>query len=108
KILLGCRRESGSDSPTFELGDQEISTLLSQCGIAHTIKDTGALRVSLDAAQFENAAEPVIQEAVGITRGLLAGRLPRRQTALDGPGPDASPNGAVQEPLDWLILSGKT
>jgi hypothetical protein len=108
KILLGGRRDPGSDAPAFELGDQEISTLLSQCGIAHTIKDDGALRVGLDAAQFENAAEPVIQEALGITRGLLAGRLPRRQTTPNGAPSDASPDGSVQEPLDWLILSGKT
>jgi hypothetical protein len=115
KILLGSRREPGADAPTFELGDQEISTLLSQCSIAHTIKDAGAVRVTLDAAQFESAAEPVIQEAVGITRGLLAGRLPRRvvprspdHATTNGSPPDASPPAEVQEPLDWLILSGKT
>jgi hypothetical protein len=108
KILLGSRREPRADSPTFELGDQEISTLLSQCGIAHTIKDAGAVRVTLDTAQFESAAEPVIQEAVGIMRGLLAGRLPRHHTVPDGPFQDGSLSAAVQEPLDWLILSGKT
>jgi hypothetical protein len=103
KVQVGGRREPGADPPSFELGDQEISSLLSQCGVAHTVKDAGALRVRLDAAQFDRAAEPVIQEAVGIARGLLAGRLPRREPAGDGAG-----GPAAQEPLDWLILSGKT
>jgi hypothetical protein len=108
KIRLGRRGETAAEPPTFELADQEISTLLSQCGIAHTIKDPGALRVSLDVAQFESAAEPVIQEAVGIARGLLAGRLPRRLPEGDGPATATAPGIAVQEPLDWLILSGKS
>src|SRR5262249_61738042 len=56
-----------------------------------------------DAGRFERAVEPVIQEAVGIARGLLAGRLPRREAPGSG-----APEEAAQEPLDWLILSGKT
>ncbi|MCI0461326.1 MAG: virulence factor SrfB, partial [Gemmataceae bacterium] len=103
KIQLGGRREPGAEPPVFELVDQEIGNILNQCGIAHTVKDAGALHVRLDAGQLERAAEPVIQEAVGIARGLLAGRLPRQ--AL----PDAEAAETVaQEPLDWLILSGKT
>jgi hypothetical protein len=106
KIKLGGRREPGAEPAVFELGEQEIGNLLSQCGIAHTVKDAGGLVVRLDAGQFESAAEPIIQEAVGIARGLLAGRLPRT------PGPQATGESAeedgVQEPLDWLILSGKT
>jgi hypothetical protein len=107
KIQLGARREPGAEAAAFELGDQEVSALLGQCGIAHTIKDAGAVRVSLDAGQFERAVEPVIQEAVGIARGLLAGRLPAAapRPAADGEGPEEA---AAQEPLDWLILSGKT
>jgi hypothetical protein len=109
KMRLGSRREPGGEPPTFELGDQEIGTILSQCGIAHTIKDAGALRVSLDVGQFENATEPVIQEAVGIARGLLAGRLPPSRNAEGGmQPPEASDNPNGREPLDWLILSGKT
>jgi hypothetical protein len=53
--------------------------------------------VRLSAADFEGAAEDVIREAVRIARGLLADRLPK--------DPD---NPKAQEPLDWLILSGKT
>jgi hypothetical protein len=101
KVQVGGRRAPGAEPPAFELGDQEISSLLNQCGIAHTVKDAGALRVRLEAGQIERAAEPVIQEAVGIARGLLAGRLPRA-AAANGNGADAP------EPLDWLILSGKT
>jgi hypothetical protein len=100
KIQLGKRRDSGAEPPVFEMGDQEVSALLAQCGVTHAVKDAAAVRVTLDAAQFEQAAEPVIQEAIGIARGLLAGRLPRRETT--------NGNGAGQEPLDWLILSGKT
>jgi hypothetical protein len=105
KIKLGARQ--GAEPATFELGDQEISTLLAQCGVPHTIKEPSAVRVTLDAGQFERAAEPVLQEAVGIARGLLAGRLPWRQPAADGAG-SAAEEAGVQEPLDWLILSGKT
>jgi hypothetical protein len=103
KIQLGGKREPGAEPAVFEMTDQDISTLLSQCGVAHTIKDAGALRVTLDASQFEHAAEPVVQEALGIARGLLAGRLPRHEASSNG-----SEHAAVQEPLDWLILSGKT
>src|SRR5262249_23615718 len=51
KIQLGGRREPGAEPPAFELADQEISSLLNQCGIAHTVKDAQALRVRLDAGQ---------------------------------------------------------
>jgi hypothetical protein len=108
KIQLGGKREAGTERAPFELGDQEIATLLGQCGIAHTIKEAGSLRVALDAGQFERAAEPIIQEAIGIARGLLSGRLPRPEepsAASDAGTPDEAP---AQEPLDWLILSGKT
>jgi hypothetical protein len=104
KIQLGARREPGAQPEAFELGEQEITTLLGQCGTPFTPREPGTLRVSLDHGQFERAVEPVIQEAVGIARGLLAGRLPRREPAAPGA---AEENGA-QEPLDWLILSGKT
>jgi hypothetical protein len=107
KIQLGARREPGAEPAVFELGEQEIGTLLAQCGIAHTFREPGTLRVALDAGQFERAAEPVIEEAVGIARGLLAGRLPRPEPAPAGPD-SAGAEDAEQEPLDWLILSGKT
>src|SRR5262249_8858150 len=80
KIQLGGRREAGATPAAFERGAQELGPLPSRCGTAHTNKDAGARRVSLDAGQFERAPEPVIQEAVGIARGLLAGRLPRQST----------------------------
>jgi hypothetical protein len=107
KIQLGAGREPGAPPQAFELGEQEVSTLLAQCGIPVTVREPGMLRVGLDPGQFERAVEPVIQEAVGIARGLLAGRLPRREAASAA---DADPGeGApAQEPLDWLILSGKT
>jgi hypothetical protein len=103
KLQLGSRR--GAEPQSFELGEQEINTLLAQCGIPATVREPGMVRVSLDAGQFERAVEPVIQEAVGIARGLLAGRLPRREATSDGAAPE---EGGSQEPLDWLILSGKT
>src|SRR5262249_61443121 len=81
KIKLGARREPGAEPAAFELGEQEVGTLLGQCGIAHTFREPGTLRMSLDVGQFERAAEPVIAEAVGIARGLLAGRLPRSEEA---------------------------
>jgi hypothetical protein len=108
KIKLGARREPGAEPASFELGEQEIGTLLAQCGIAHSVKEPGTLRVALDAGQFERAAEPVIQEAVGIARGLLGGRLPRHEPASIDPASDGPAGNGAQEPLDWLILSGKT
>jgi hypothetical protein len=108
KILLGRRRDPDAGPPTFDLGDQEIGTLLAQCDIAHTIKDTGTLKVSLDAGHLENAAEPVIREAVGIARGLLAGRLPYHDAQTSNSSSRDSNDDTGQEPLDWLILSGKT
>jgi hypothetical protein len=107
KIKLGTRRESRNEPAIFEMGESEIGALLAQCGIAHTFKEPGTLRVTLDAGQFDRAAEPVIEQAVGIARGLLAGRLPRPESSSDlGSTPDEE--AAEQEPLDWLILSGKT
>jgi hypothetical protein len=106
KIQLGARRAPGAEPPVFELNEQDVTTLLNQCGIAHSVQEAGTLRVSLDAGQFERVAEPVIQEAVGIARGLLAGRLPRHEPAPGTPPTDG--DDAPQEPLDWLILSGKT
>jgi hypothetical protein len=107
KIQLGAHPEAGAAIAPFELGDQEISALLAQCGIAHTVRDAGALRVTLDARQFEQTVEPVIQEAVGIARGLLAGRLPVAQSAMASSA-ETSEEAVEREPLDWLILSGKT
>jgi hypothetical protein len=63
--------------------------------------------VTLDSGQFERAVAPVIEEAVGIARGLLAGRLPRAESASSDPAAPAE-EATAQEPLDWLILSGKT
>jgi hypothetical protein len=107
KIHLGARPVPGAEPAVFELGEQEAGTLLSQGGIAHTFKEPGTFRVTLDTGQFERAVEPVIEEAVGIARGLLAGRLPRSESASSDPAVPAE-EAAPQEPLDWLILSGKT
>jgi hypothetical protein len=108
KIKLGARRHPGEEPPTFELGEQDIGTLLAQCGAACTFKEPGAVRVTLDAGQFERAAEPIIQEAVGIARGLLGGRLPWKELPTAEVGGEPAEETGVQEPLDWLILSGKT
>jgi hypothetical protein len=108
KIKLGARREPMKEAAVFELGETEIGTLLAQCSIAHTFKEPGTLRVVLDAGQFERAAEPVVEQAVGIARGLLAGRLPRPESAPSDLGSAPHDEATVQEPLDWLILSGKT
>jgi hypothetical protein len=108
KIRLGGPREPGAEPATFELGEQEIAALLGQCGIAHTTKDAGALTVGLGVAHLENAAEPVIREAIGIARGLLAGRLPQRAGHVGNGHVNGADGEGGQEPLDWLILSGKT
>ena len=60
--------------------------------------------VAYDAAEGRLVVEWL---AGGPAERLLAGRLPRPEPAASGPDA-AAPEEAAQEPLDWLILSGKT
>ena len=82
-------------SEEFELPWNELTELLSQNGIELQPEET-ELSVKLNRQQFELAAFPAIEEAIGIAKGLLESRLPIDESTHQ------------QEPLDWLILSGQT
>jgi hypothetical protein len=96
KLRLGA---PGKPEP-YALGEKEFVTLLGQCGIPHEVADRDALTLELDARHFDRLAEPVVAEAVDIACGLLENGLTQR---------DEKTRAVVdREPLDWLILSGKT
>jgi hypothetical protein len=125
KLKLG--QQSAREAPEpFILTELEISELLTQCGIDYQIKNPNRLTVTLSRQQFERAALPVVQEAIGIAKGLMESRL-RKQEASPTPqnseeteevattenfatadAPQAPPEQPPPEQVDWLILSGKT
>jgi hypothetical protein len=85
----------GKGAEEFELPWNELTDLLAQNGIELQPEEID-LSVKLNRQQFEQAIFPVIQEAIGIAKGLLESRLPIDQSTHK------------QKPLDWLILSGQT
>jgi hypothetical protein len=96
KLKLGA---PGKPEP-YTLGEKDFVTLLGQCAISHEVINRDALTLDLDARQFDRVSEPVVAEAVDIACGLLENGLTQR---------DEKTRAVVdREPLDWLILSGKT
>ena len=96
KIHLGGRREpDASETMIFELDSAKVQDILDQVGIKFDGRVEQDLGVTLDQSRFEQIVAPDIQEAVKIAKGLLESRLPL--------GHDSR-----REPLEWLILSGKT
>jgi hypothetical protein len=88
----------GKGSQEYELSWDNLTELLTQNDID---LDSENLKTSIkiDKKQFEKVASSVVDEAVGIAKGLLESRLPVNES-----------NNQKQhkEPLDWLILSGQT
>ncbi|MBR8833106.1 MAG: molecular chaperone [Stigonema ocellatum SAG 48.90 = DSM 106950] len=101
KITLGQKRQKDADVPTFTLDGQKISELLLQNDIQLPNKVIESLSVTLTVQQFERAVSSVIQEAVGIAKGLVENALEPKVSNL----PDSQSH---KEQVDWLILSGKT
>jgi hypothetical protein len=82
-----------SRGESFRLGTEQIQELLTEFG--YDLQLSPGVQVELTAAQFEQAAEEILKEAVQIARGLVRDRLGRSK-------------GSGSEVLDWMILSGKT
>ena len=96
KLHLGQKSDRKNNAgSTFVLSEQEISLLLDQSEIEYQVKDPNSLQVELNSQQFEKAAKTVIEEAIGIAKGLVETEFARKDTT-------------TQERVDWLILSGKT
>ena len=96
KLYLGQKpKQKGDSSLTFVLSEPEISELLRQSNIEFQVKDSNRLRVELNSQQLEKAVVPVIQEAIGIAKGLVETQFKQQDLA-------------TAEHVDWLILSGKT
>ncbi len=83
---------------TFTLLESQITDVLRQLNLDFKLKDPIALQVTIDSEQFNRAIMPVIQEAIGLAKGLVMSEL----------GEQAVANPLTQNRVDWLILSGKT
>ncbi|NES82518.1 MAG: molecular chaperone, partial [Moorea sp. SIO2B7] len=99
KLFLGQKPGDGNGAClTFVLSEADISELLNQSNITFEVKDPNSLRVEINRQQFEQAATPVITEAIGIAKGLVLSEL----------GNQTQTPSAEKKRVDWLILSGKT
>ncbi len=112
KLALGQKRSLGDDAPEaiFVLDGYQISELLSQNDIQLPTEVVDKIRVTLTAEQFNKAASPVIQEAIGIASGLIENafksKIDSEINFLDPIEQDEEK--LKKEQVDWLILSGKT
>jgi len=97
KLELGKKPSEDDSSLTFVLSEPKISELLKQSSIDFQIEDPNSLRVELNREQFEQAVTPVIKEAIGIAKGLVASELGSKIK-----------DSTTCDRVDWLILSGKT
>lgn len=100
KMHLGQRCNPPAQKAPFVMEAATIRELLRHNTDFHldSVQEEIDLAVSLDVDLFEKAVTPVIEEAVEIAKGLLESRLPPMEK-----------NGKSRcEPLDWLILSGKS
>ena len=101
KITLGQKQQKDTDVLTFVLDGQKIAELLLQNDIQLPNEVIESLSVTLTVEQFERAVSPVIQEAVGIAKGLV-------ENALSTKFSNQQDSQSHKEQVDWLILSGKT
>jgi hypothetical protein len=108
KLQLGQDPGSAAISPSFHLEAEKISDLLRQSNVAFEEQESSSIpSVILTQEQFERIVTPVIKEAIGIASGLMASRLPDAAPSSDqNNGQNNAP--VTKQPIDWLILSGKT
>ena len=136
KIQLGKKPDpKQTTEPTFVLTGQKISEMLGLMGNEldkkpelqektepNTVPTEGQtdeenntssltksfenLSVTLTRQQFERAVTPVIQQAIGIAKGLVKNRLQDDKEQVDDK--EQIDNKEQKEQVDWLILSGKT
>jgi hypothetical protein len=101
KIHLGKVRELNAASAIYEVDSTKMRGLLDHIGVELNTGKDQDLNATLTQEHFEKAVGPDIREAVMIAKGLLESRLPvRKGEERQGP--------ITREPMDWLILSGKT
>lgn len=103
KIQLGGRPGESNGTGIYSISSDRIELILRQAGYADATFGDGsetashaarmALSASIDEAQFDAVAEPVVQDAARLARSLLS-------EGLSGDGKGSQ--------VDWLILSGKT
>ncbi|NER38776.1 MAG: molecular chaperone [Oscillatoria sp. SIO1A7] len=110
----GSSSRSGASDRGFRLGEAEISELLAHNNVTFQTKDSGSPNVTISREQFERIVTPVIKEAIGIASGLMASRLPKvapnsaNNNGQNQTKSDPKNSEAKRQPIDWLILSGKT
>jgi hypothetical protein len=81
----------------FSLNAEQIQAALAPFALG--LELLPAVQIELGLSLFERSAEPIIEQAARIASGLVADRLARQ-------GEEAGAD--FREPLDWVILSGKT
>ena len=92
KLILGQKpKTKDTTEPTFVLNGQQIAELLFEPNTLSPYQSLDNLSVELTVQQFEKAVTPVLKEAIGIAQGLMENCLKDDK-----------------QPVDWLILSGKT
>ena len=89
--------ELSKGADEYEVSAEKVEELLIQNDIELS-SETSDFSIKLNKQQLEQAAAPVVEEAIRIAKGLLESRLPV----------DESTAKKKKEPLDWLILSGQT
>ncbi|MEO0688362.1 MAG: molecular chaperone, partial [Cyanobacteria bacterium J06649_11] len=109
KLALGQKRFLGKDIPEaiFVLDGQQISELLYQNDIQLPTDVVEKISVTLTQEQFDKAASPVIQEAIGIASGLIENAF-KSKFVSEINFVEQDEEKVKQEQVDWLILSGKT
>ncbi|MEO1374998.1 MAG: molecular chaperone [Cyanobacteria bacterium J06635_10] len=108
KLVLGQKRYLvDAPEPIFVLDGQQISELLFQNDIQLPTEVVDKIGVTLTGEQFNKAASPVIQEAIGIASGLIENAFKSKFNSEINFG-EIDEEKAKKEQVDWLILSGKT
>lgn len=109
KITLGKKPQTeDSFPPLFVLSWDKISNLLKQSQIDFQAKDPDSLSVTLNSQQFEKAVIPVIEQVIGIAKGLMESRLRIQDANSNNSLPKQQNAKSNKKHIDWLILSGKT
>lgn len=108
KLALG-QKGSVVDAPEaiFVLDGTQIAELLAQNDIQLPPDVIDKISVTLTGEQFDKAASPVIQEAIGIASGLIENAF-KSKFVSEINLVKTDEEQVKKEQVDWLILSGKT
>ena len=110
--MINRKTQGDEIDPIFTLDGQVIADLLQYNQVTLPGDFVNSLSVSITGEQFKTMASHVIQEAVGIARGLIESTLGDDQNSTSPVSSEAetdnSDTNIEPEQLDWLILTGKT